>query len=93
MAETRPRMASGVKCWSIVERITMLTMSNAPTRKSKPQETAGLSERPNPMVATPNPATTPSRIGPFLRRGGRCVSSKPMANAPSDGAAMSQPSP
>lgn len=64
-ALTRPRIVSGVRMGTSTLRITMLTLSNAPTSASASADSQKLRDSPNTSVATPKPATTHSSV---LRR-------------------------
>ena len=70
-ALTRPRISCGVRSGTTVERITTLTMSVAPSRTSAASDSPKWRDSPNTIVATPNSATQPSRIGPARRVSGR----------------------
>src|SRR6185312_2951506 len=56
-ADTRPRIASGVRSWTSVWRTTTLMLSNPPASSKSPIESANDRDNPKPIVAAPNPAT------------------------------------
>src|SRR5450631_2179861 len=66
-ADTRPRIASGVRVWVMVDRQTALTLSAAPA--SANSTAAGQSAVMNPAAAIANPqtATAASTIRPRRR--------------------------
>src|SRR5438874_7647255 len=55
--ETRPRISSGVTSCTIDPRMITLTLSNAPRRKSTPNDSQKTFDKPNRVVARPNPVT------------------------------------
>src|SRR5215467_9774854 len=55
--ETRPRISSGVTSCTIEPRMITLTLSNAPTKKSRASDNQNTFEKPKRIVATPNPVT------------------------------------
>src|SRR5215468_2342009 len=60
--ETRPRISSGVTNCTIDPRMITLTLSNAPRRKSTPRDNQNTFDKPNTMVARPNPVTHQSKV-------------------------------
>src|SRR5207247_10135127 len=52
-ADTRPRIASGVRSWTSDCRTTTLTISAAPRTTSAESDSANERDNPNTMVATP----------------------------------------
>ena len=92
-AETRPRIESGVRNGTSTPRMTMLTLSNAPTSASAPSDSQKLRDKPKIIVATPKPATTHSKVLPACCIGGRRVRTSAISVAPTAGAARSQPKP
>ena len=70
-AETRPRISSGVTSCTMDPRIMTLTLSKAPARKSMPNDSQNAFEKPNPIVARPNPVTHQSNVWPARRMGGK----------------------
>ena len=92
IAETRPRISSGVVNCKIVERSTTDTLSNTPEVNSAPTESHRDFDSAKTIIATPNPATAESRIRPALRLIGWRAKYKPIKIAPQAGAARSRPS-
>src|SRR5215813_8931491 len=68
--DTRPRISSGVTSCTIDPRIMTLTLSNAPMRKSTPSDNQNSFDKPNTMVARPNPVTHQSNAFPACFIGG-----------------------
>ena len=62
-ADTRPRIASGVRNWTSDCRTTTLTMSAVPSTTSAASDNANERDNPNTMVATPKTATTHATAG------------------------------
>ena len=91
--DMRPRIASGVTVWLIVERHTALTLSAAPAIASSTAASASEPARPASAIAAPHTATAHSTMRP--RR--RACSSQPVVSAatvaPADTAANSRPVP
>jgi hypothetical protein len=56
-APTRPRMSSGVSSCTRLARMTMLTMSKAPSANSAASDNHNTVDKANTSVATPKPAT------------------------------------
>ena len=69
-----------------------LTLSNAPTRNSKPSDNQNNLDNPKRTVAMPNPVTHHSKVLPARFIGGRCATVSAIAKAPMAGAARIQPS-
>src|SRR2546430_3095378 len=80
--ETRPRISSGVTSCTIEPRMITLTLSNAPTRHSKPSDSQNILDKPKRIVAIPNPVTHHSRALPACFIGG----GRSDPNAPEKGA-------
>src|SRR5215475_12704914 len=59
--DTRPRISSGVTSWTMEPRMITLTLSNAPIRNKSPSDNQNILDRPNRMVAIPNPDTHQSK--------------------------------
>src|SRR6516162_4921958 len=91
--DTRPRISSGVTNCTIDPRMITLTLSNAPMRKSTPRDNQNTFDRPNTIVATPNPVTHHSNVLPACFIGGRCATSRAITKAPTAGIARIQPRP
>ena len=70
-APTRPRISCGVRTCTTVDRMTTLTMSDAPRTTSAASESGKLRERPKTMVATPKIATHDRSSTPARPRIGR----------------------
>ena len=70
-AETRPRISSGVTSCRIEPRMITLTLSNAPAKKSMPNESQKAFDNPKTMVAIPNPLTHQNNDLPACRMVGR----------------------
>src|SRR5882724_5194132 len=68
--ETRPRISSGVTNCTMEPRMITLTLSNAPTKSNKPSDNQNTLDKPNRMVAIPNPATHHSKFLPACLIGG-----------------------
>ncbi len=77
----------------IVCRMTTLTLSNTPVRKSIASESQRERESPKTIVAAPKPATHQSSVRPACFIGGRYAIRIAITNAPMPGAARIQPSP
>src|SRR5215475_3325428 len=91
--ETRPRISSGVTSCTIDPRMITLTLSNAPRKKSTPSDNQNTFDKPNTIVATPNPVTHHSNVFPACFIGGRCATSRAITKAPTAGIARIQPRP
>src|SRR5262245_50719706 len=91
--DTRPRISSGVTNCTIEPRMITLTLSNAPMRKSTPSDNQNTFDKPNTIVATPNPVTHHSNVSPACFIGGRCATSRAITKAPTAGIARIQPRP
>src|SRR5690606_17577774 len=63
-APTRPRISSGVYVIISVCRMTTLMLSNAPNSASIATDNQKDVDKPNTIVATPNPATASSSVCP-----------------------------
>jgi hypothetical protein len=70
-AEMRPRMESGVTSCSNECRMTTLTLSNTPVRKSMARESQRECDKPKMIVAAPKPVTHHSSVLPACFIGGR----------------------
>ena len=92
-AETRPRMSSGVRIWTRVERTTTLMLSQEPRKKSIAIESQKCRESPKMIVTVPKPATANSNVLQAFRNGPRCACSSAIVKAPIDGAVINHPSP
>src|SRR4029077_5106063 len=71
--ETRPRISSGVTSCTMEPRMMTLTLSNAPTRNNTPSDNQKTLDKPNRIVAIPNPETHQSNVLPVCFIGGRCA--------------------
>src|SRR5262249_39761619 len=91
--ETRPRISSGVTNCTIDPRMITLTLSNAPRRKSTASDNQNTFDRPNKIVARPNPVTHQSSVLPARFIGGKCATTSAITNAPTAGIARIQPRP
>ncbi len=92
-ALTRPRISSGVSSCTKAPRMTMLTMSAAPSTTSTPRESQNDVDRPKAMVVTPKMPTERNMIRPTLRSMRKCASQNDIARAPTAGAERSRPRP
>src|SRR6266566_4151510 len=92
-AETRPRISSGVTSCTIEPRMITLTLSNAPIRNNRPNDSQNAFDKPKRTVAIPNPVTHHSNVLPARFIGGRDATVKAITKAPTAGAARIQPSP
>src|SRR6266705_2439813 len=63
-AETRPRISSGVTSCTMEPRMITLTLSNAPTMNSIPNDNQRILESPKIIVAIPKPVTHQSNVLP-----------------------------
>src|SRR5262249_18221415 len=72
-ALTRPRISSGVCSWTSDDRITTLTMSDAPSSTSAASESGSDAETAKTIVATPNTPTAANILRPMLRPSGWCA--------------------
>src|SRR4029077_15587983 len=91
--ETRPRISSGVISCTIDPRMITLTLSNAPRRKSTPSDNQNIFDKPNTIVAAPNPVTQQSHAFPASFIGVRCAMRRAITKAPTAGTARIQPRP
>src|SRR6476620_9400002 len=91
--DTRPRISSGVTSCTIDPRMMTLTLSNAPMRKSTPRDNQNTFDKPNRIVATPNPVTHQSKVLPECFMGGKCAMISAVIKAPTAGIARIQPRP
>src|SRR6266436_7181901 len=62
--ETRPRISSGVTNCTMEPRMITLTLSNAPTKSNNPSDNQNTLDKPNRIVAVPNPITHQSNVLP-----------------------------
>ncbi len=92
-AETRPRFSSGVSSCTKVCRTTTLMLSVAPQTKSMSRENVNDLEKPNPMVASPNPTTAQSSARPARSIGGRWAKVNAESSEPTGIAACRMPKP
>lgn len=92
-ALTRPRISSGVSSCTKAPRMTMLTMSAAPSTTSTPRDSQNDFDRPKAMVARPKMPTERNMIRPTLRSMLKCASQNDIARAPTAGAERSRPRP
>ena len=81
-SSTASRIASGVKRISIVSRMIMLTESNPPSAKRATTDSGNVRDRPNTIVATPNPVTVRSRLRPAFWMGPWCATANAVSNQP-----------
>ena len=88
---TRPRMSSGVYFGTIMPRITILTLSNAPVNANATNDKKKLEDKAKTNVAAPKPATDHNKMRPAPFVGCHRVIAQPIKNAPIAGAARSQP--
>src|SRR5215468_6913162 len=65
-ADTRPRILSGVRTCTRVDRTTTLMLSQEPSRQSIAIESQKFREIPNTTVTVPKPATATNRVRPAL---------------------------
>ena len=72
-AETRPRISSGVRIWTSVERTTTLMLSQEPSKAIIDIESQKLREMPKTTVTVPNPATANNSVRPAFFNGPRCA--------------------
>src|SRR5215831_7082477 len=72
-ADTRPRVLSGVRTCTRVDRTTTLMLSQEPSRQSIAIESQKFREIPNTTVTVPKPATATNRVRPALLKGPRCA--------------------
>ncbi len=93
IAETRPRIRSGVLSWTRLERMNTEIMSDAPISTSTATEKAKLVDSPNATVARPKPITAHSILGPTLFSSGRHAIQPATTAAPSAGAPRMMPRP
>src|SRR5215471_5019094 len=91
--ETRPRISSGVTSCTMDPRMITLTLSNAPRKKSTPSDNQNTFDKPNTIVAAPNPVTHHSNVFPAYFIGGICATNKAITRAPTAGIARIQPRP
>src|SRR5260221_4045490 len=64
IAETRPRIWSGVSICTSVCRTTTLMQSKAPVRTNASNESQNEVDSPNTIIAAPKPATAQSNVWP-----------------------------
>jgi len=88
-----PRSSSGESSLTIERRITMLTPSNTPLKKSADIDSIKFFENAKIMMLNPNPAIATRRFRPARSMGGWRVAIRVMIKAPREGAALSSPSP
>src|ERR1700730_791731 len=92
-AETRPRFSSGVTNWTTEPRMITLTLSNAPTMNSIPNDSQKILESPKIIVAIPKPVTHQSTVLPACFIGGNKANTGAIMKAPTAGDARIQPRP
>src|SRR5437764_10601958 len=78
--ETRPRISSGVTSCTMEPRMMTLTLSNAPTRNNKPSDNQKTLDKPNRIVAIPNPETQKSNVYHVCFIGGSSASTNAIPN-------------
>ncbi len=91
--KTRPRISSGVFSWTIVPRITTLIPSSIPLRTRNANDSQYIFDNPNPMIQSPKPVATKSRIFPWFFFSGTNESVMIISIEPISEAAFKSPKP
>ncbi len=93
MAETRPRISSGVLSCKIVERSTTDTPSNTPEQSKIANASQKWMVTAKAIIHTPKPATAHNSQRPAFKLIGNFASNIPTNIAPTAGAARKTPKP